>query len=168
MEFIFIALRSVVVYLFIVIAIRIFGKREISQLSIIDLVFVLLISNSVQNAMVGPDTSLFGGIIAAASLFVVNTLLSKLLFKSKALNHLLQGEDMLLMYHGKKLSKHMQQAGISEEELQEAMREHGVAEEKEVDMAILETDGSISILSHNYTHKTTRKRRAHKALTQEN
>ena len=64
--------RSVAVYLFIIIAIRIFGKKELAQLSVIDLVFILLISNSVQNAMVGDNTTLVGGLVAAASLFIVN------------------------------------------------------------------------------------------------
>lgn len=167
-ELLLIATRSVAVYAFIVIAIRIFGKREITQLSVIDLVFILLISNSVQNAMVGPNTSLLGGIVAAASLFVVNAILGMLLFKSKKLSHLLQGEDVMLIYRGKRLAKHLKEASISEDELEEAVREHGVANIKDVDLAVLETDGNISVLSHNFEHKTTRKRRAHKVLTQEN
>ena len=69
-----IVLRSLAVYLFIVIAIRLFGKKELAQLSVIDLVFILLISNSVQNAMVGPDSSLAGGLIAATVLFGANFL----------------------------------------------------------------------------------------------
>ena len=168
MELLFIAGRSIAVYLFIVIAIRIFGKREITQLSVIDLVFILLISNSVQNAMVGPNTTLLGGIIAAASLFFVNTILSVLLFKSKKLSHLLQGEDVMLVYRGKRLEKHLKEAGISEDELQEAIREHGVENINEVDLAVLETDGNISVLSHNFEHKTSKKRRPRKGLTQEN
>jgi uncharacterized membrane protein YcaP (DUF421 family) len=168
MDLLFIALRSVVVYLFIVLAIRIFGKREITQLSIIDLVFVLLLSNAVQNAMVGPDNSLAGGIVAAIALFIVNAILGILLFKSRKLSQLLQGEDILLIYHGHKLRKHMQQVGISDDELQEAIREHGVASENDVDMAVLETDGTISILSNNFSHKTTKKRRIHKTLLQAN
>ncbi len=82
-EYTSIILRSVVVYLFIVIAIRLFGKKEIAQLSVVDLVFILLISNSVQNAMVGPSTSLEGGLIAAASLFLVNLILKNVVFRSK-------------------------------------------------------------------------------------
>ena len=82
-EYLSIVLRSVIVYLFIVIAIRLFGKKEIAQLSVIDLVFILLISNSVQNAMVGPSTSLEGGLIAALSLFAVNFILKQILYRSK-------------------------------------------------------------------------------------
>ena len=75
--------RCIIVYLFIVIAIRLFGKKEIAQLSVVDLVFILLISNSVQNAMVGPDSSLIGGLIAAGSLFIVNLILKYVSYKSK-------------------------------------------------------------------------------------
>ena len=167
MDLIFVALRSIIVYLFIVIAIRIFGKREITQLSVIDLVFILLISNSVQNAMVGPDTTLFGGLVAAGSLFIVNTVLGFLLFKSKKLSHILQGEDIMLIYNGKVLQKHLTQAGITMDELEEAVREHGVKAISEVNLAVLETDGNISVLSDNYYHKTVRKRRAHKIINKQ-
>src|SRR3954469_5991390 len=91
-----IVLRSVAVYVFIVLAIRLFGKKELTQLSVTDLVFILLISNSVQNAMVGPDSSLQGGIIAAGSLFVVNFILKRYVYKSKKFGKLLQGEPVML------------------------------------------------------------------------
>ena len=76
-----IILRAVSVYLFMIIAIRIFGKKELAQLSVIDLVFILLISNAVQNAMIGPDTSLDGGLVAAGALFLANYTLKRLLYK---------------------------------------------------------------------------------------
>jgi uncharacterized membrane protein YcaP (DUF421 family) len=78
-----ICFRAIVVYAFIIIAIRIFGKKELAQLSVIDLVFILLISNAVQNAMLGLNTSLGGGIIAALALFIVNFLLKKCCLQTK-------------------------------------------------------------------------------------
>src|SRR5260221_4617730 len=93
-EYLNIAFRSVAVYLFIILAIRLFGKKELAQLSVIDLVFILLISNAVQNAMVGPSTSLSGGLIAAATLFAVNYVLKIFLFRSKSLTKLLQGDPV--------------------------------------------------------------------------
>src|SRR4030042_3648803 len=90
--------RSVVVYFFIIFALRLFGKKELTQLSIIDLVFILLISNSVQNAMVGDNTSLIGGLTAATSLFVVNWILKNLIFRSKNLREMIQGPPLLLIY----------------------------------------------------------------------
>src|ERR1700733_12115870 len=85
-------LRSVAVYLFIVVAIRIFGKKELAQLSVIDLVFILLISNAVQNAMVGADTTLRGGLVAAGALFITNFILKRLLYKNKKLNEFVEGK----------------------------------------------------------------------------
>ena len=93
-----VVVRAIAVYIFMIIAIRIFGKKELAQLSVIDLVFILLISNAVQNAMVGPDTSLDGGLVAAGSLFAVNYTLKRILYKSKKLSSLLQGEAMPLIY----------------------------------------------------------------------
>ncbi len=159
-----IVLRSSAVYLFIIVAIRIFGKRELSQLSVIDLVFILLISNSVQNAMVGQNTSLLGGILAATSLFVINLILETLVFRSKKVSGWIQGDALMLVYQGKVLPSHLEKARISLEELEAAVREHGVADIKKVDLAVLESDGNISVLSDNYRHKTVRRRKAHKII----
>jgi len=158
-------LRSVVVYVFVVLAIRLFGKKELAQLSVIDLVFILLISNSVQNAMVGPDTSLAGGMIAAGSLFLVNFILKYFLFRSKSLTTLIESNPVMLIHHGIVLQDNLNKQRISREELEASAREHGVEDLSHVDLAVLESDGNISILSHNY-QKKTRHRKAHKVLSQ--
>jgi uncharacterized membrane protein YcaP (DUF421 family) len=156
--------RSIIVYFFIIFAIRLFGKKELTQLSIIDLVFILLISNSVQNAMVGDNTTLLGGITAATSLFLVNWILKNLIFRSKNLSEMVQGNPLMLVYHGKIIQKHLDQAQLSFNELDAAIREHGVKNLKDVDIVILEVDGNISVLSKNFTQKTVKKRRIHKSL----
>lgn len=163
-EFIDVILRSSLIYLFIIAAIRIFGKREISQLSVVDLVFILLISNSVQNAMVGPSTSLLSGVIAAGTLFVINRILGLLSYKFKIFQSALEGQTVMLVYEGKIMQKHLEQAEISRDELYAAIREHGVEHIENVDLAILEVDGNISVLSDNFHRKTTKKRKAHKAI----
>ena len=160
-----IILSSVSVYLFIVIAIRLSGKKELTQLSVIDLVFILLISNAVQNAMVGTDSSLTGGLVAATSLFIVNSLFKRIMYRFPKLNKLIQGEPLLLIYHGKLNRKNMIEAKISIEEIMEAIREHGVAEVEQVNLAVLEVDGNISVISHEIKHKTIKKRKGHKILT---
>lgn len=162
--YVVIALSSVTIYLFIVFAIRIFGKNELSQLSIVDLVFILLISNSVQSAMIGSNTTLLGGLVAASSLFIVNWLLRNLLFKDNNLNTFFQGTAIMLVYHGKVIQKHLDQAKISMDELKAAVREHGVDDVKDVDLAVLEVDGNISVLSHNFTKRSMRKRILHRML----
>jgi uncharacterized membrane protein YcaP (DUF421 family) len=145
-----IILRTVLVYLFMIIAIRVFGKKELAQLSVIDLVFILLISNSVQNAMVGPDTSLNGGLIAAGSLFLVNFTLKKILYSSKAINNIIQGETILLIYNGVANMENCKKAEITMEELEAAVREHGARDIQKVDLAMLEVDGNISVISSDY------------------
>lgn len=164
-DVIVIALRSVVVYLFIIIAIRLFGKKELSQLSVVDLVFILLISNSVQNAMVGGNITLIGGLVAAASLFAVNWVLKNLIFKFKHISEILQGHPLMLIYQGKTIQYNLDKAKISHDELEAAVRERGVEDIKDVDLAVLEVDGNISVLSNQFKRKATKKRRLHKSLS---
>jgi len=154
-----IILSSSAVYLFIIIAIRLFGKKELAQLSIIDLVFILLISNAVQNAMVGSDSSLPGGLVAATTLFIINYLFKFLLYRFPKLGNYVQGNEMLLIYKGQLNKANMDKARITHEELLEAVREHGVAEIRDVDLAVLEIDGNISIISNDFKHRTIRKRK---------
>lgn len=149
-----IAARSLAVYLFLIIAIRIFGKKELAQLSVIDLVFILLISNSVQNAMVGPDTTLQGGLIAAAALFAANFTLKKLLYSNRFLSSMVQGDAILLVYKGKINHAHCKEAEITIEELTAAIREHGAGDVAEVDLAMLEVDGNISVVSNGFQKRT--------------
>ena len=160
-----VVLRSAAVYICIVVFIRIFGKKELSQLSVIDLVFILLISNSVQNSMVGDNTSLGGGLIAAATLFALNTVLRLLVYKFRPLEKFLEGEAVMLVYKGKVIKKNLDLEKITMEELNASIREHGIKDLASVDLAILETDGNISVLSDDYTRRSSKKRKHHKALT---
>lgn len=147
MEYLIIALKAIAVYVFIIAAIRLFGKKELAQLSITDLVFILLLSNAVQNAMVGDNTTLPGGIAAASGLFILNFILKKVLFKHKGINKFIQGEPVMLIYKGKLKKKELESVDISMEELEAAIRKQGVAEISRVDLAVLEIDGSISVIS---------------------
>jgi len=162
-----IVLKSIIIYLFIILAIRLFGKKELAQLSVIDLVFILLISNSVQNAMVGPDTSLLGGIAAATGLFVINYIFKLAIKKIPGFSNVVQGHEMLLIYHGKVNVENLERSMLTMEELHAAVREHGVETIEDVDLAILEVDGNISVMSGDYQHKTSRRRKAHKAVAKQ-
>ena len=156
-------LRAVSVYIFMIVAIRLFGKKELSQLSVIDLVFILLISNAVQNAMVGQDTSLQGGMVAAGALFVTNFVLKKLIYRFQPIAKLIQGEPIALIYNGLVQKKNLEQAGFTMQELEAAVREHGIESLEKVDLAMLEVDGNISVLSDDFKKKT-HKKRLHKTL----
>ncbi len=157
-----VALQSTAVYLFIILAFRLFGKKELAQLSVVDLVFILLISNSVQNAMVGSDITLSGGLAAATGLFTANYLLKFLLRKFPELSKAVQGKEQMLVYKGKVQKQALDDSQLSMEELEVAIREHGVKSVQDVDLAILEIDGNISVLSNDFNHKTQRRRKPHK------
>ena len=155
---------TLVIYLFIVIAIRLFGKKELAQLSVVDMVFILLISNAVQNAMVGPDSTLMGGLVAASTLFIMNFIFKYLQYRFPKFGKVVDGDAIMLIYKGKVIDEHLRKAQITVDELLQAVREHGVPSVTEVDLAILEVDGNISVLSNEYQKKTSKRRKAHKIL----
>jgi uncharacterized membrane protein YcaP (DUF421 family) len=165
-EYLKIAFSTTVVYFFIIFALRLFGKKELAQLTTVDLVFILLISNAVQNAMVGPNSTLSGGIVAACTLFVWDYMLKMILYKSPKLDDAIQGKAVLLIYKGYVNEENMRKTKLTFEELYEAVREHGVEEIKEVDLAMLERDGNISVLSDSFKKKTIKKRKTRKILKQ--
>lgn len=163
-------LRSAAVYLFMVIALRIFGKKELSQLNTADVILILLISNAVQNAMVGSDTSLWGGLAAATVLFAINYILKKLMYRYKGFSNFMQEKPEILIHNGNLDFKMLSKLSITSDELREAMREHGVEYFKDVKLAMLEIDGNISIISGDTNLKQThyKRRRKHKSLSDEN
>lgn len=126
--------------------------------------FILLISNSVQNAMVGSDSSLLGGLVAASALFIVNFIFKYVLYRFPKFGRIIQGEPILLIYKGKPNHKNMDKAKITLDEIKEAVREHGVSLIEDVDLAVLETDGNISVLSSDFKKQTNKRRRVHKTL----
>ena len=154
-----IIIRSASVYLFMIIALRIFGKKELSQLNTADVILILLISNSVQNSMVGSNISLLGGLAAASVLFSVNFVLKKLMYKSKWFSDFMQEKPEILIHDGKIDFKALSKLNITSDELQEAMREHGVEHFAEVKLAMLEIDGNISIISGDKNLRQTHYKR---------
>jgi uncharacterized membrane protein YcaP (DUF421 family) len=138
--------RTAVIYVVILAGLRLSGKREVGQMTVFDLVVLLLIANAVQNAMVGPDTSLVGGIIAAVVLLLINAAIARLSMSWPRLRLLVEGTPTLLVLHGELIPEHMRKEGIDKESLQAALREHGVEKIDDVEMAVLEIDGSISVV----------------------
>jgi uncharacterized membrane protein YcaP (DUF421 family) len=144
--------RTTVVYLLVLIGIRITGKREVGQMTPFDLTLLLLISNSVQNAMTGPDTSLLGGAVAALVLLVLNYLLAELSGLNRRFRSLIQGSPTLLIHNGSLLPAHMAKERVSLDEIRRSLREHGVNSIEDVALAVLEVDGSISVLKYDDVH----------------
>ena len=144
-----IALRTGVIYLLVLVGIRISGKSEVGQMTPFDLVLLLLISNSVQNAMTGPDTSLAGGAVAATTLLIMNYVVAELSGGNRRFRKFVQGQPSLLVHDGQVIEAHMAKEHVSMDELERSLREHGVATYKEAALAVLEVDGSISVLKYD-------------------
>jgi uncharacterized membrane protein YcaP (DUF421 family) len=149
--------RAAVIYVAVLVGLRLAGKREIGQMTVFDLAVLLLLANAVQNAMVGPDSSLPGGILAAGMLLVLNALVARLGLRWPRLRRLVEGTPTLLVLHGEAILEHLRREGLDQETLEAALREHGVARLEDVEMAVLEIDGSISVVSAGAeTHRIKR------------
>ena len=144
-----IALRTGVIYLLVLIGIRLSGKREVGQMTPFDLVLLLLLSNSVQNAMTGPDTSLMGGTVAAITLLVLNFFVAEFSGVNRRFRKFIQGQPSLLVHDGEIIAAHMAKEHVSMDELQRALREHSIGTYHDVALAVLEVDGSISCLKYD-------------------
>ena len=153
-----IVVRTTVVYLALLGLLRLAGKRELGQMTSFDLVVILIISNAVQNAMVGPDTSLTGGLLAAATLIGLNRLVDTLGLRFPALRKSLAGSPSLLVYEGEFLPDHLKHEGLTPDEVWQALREHGVDSLASVKSAVLEVDGTISIIPADAKSSRTRRR----------
>ena len=138
--------RTAIIYLALLVGLRLTGKRQVGQFTPFDLLLLLLLSNAVQNAMVGPDTSVAGGLIAAGTLFAANGIVAAVVRRSHHAARVVEGTPTLLIRHGKIITENLEREGFTEEDLRRALREHGVQDEKLVRAAILEVDGSISVL----------------------
>lgn len=144
-----IVVRTGVIYLLVLIGVRLSGKREVGQMTPFDLTLLLLLSNSVQNAMTGPDTSLAGGVIAASTLLVLNYFVANLSGTNRRFRKLIQGDPSLLVHDGKVIESHMAKEHVSMDELHRALREHGINSVDQVALSVLEVDGSISCLKYD-------------------
>jgi len=142
-----IVLRTVIVYFFVLGAFRLAGKREVGHLSPFDFALILLIANSVQNAMVGSSTSLVGGLVAAAVLLGANFLLGRLAARNPRVERVLRGQARILVNRGHVYQESLHAEGVSNEELLQALRENGCASLADCRLAVLEVDGTISVIA---------------------
>lgn len=144
-----IIIRSVVVYGFLIAILRLTGKRQIGQLAPFDLVLLLVLSNSVQNAMNGGDNSLIGGIISAITLILLNNIVGRLTYKSKFMEAIIEGRPQVLIHDGKLFADVLEREQLTRHELNAALREAGCSTIEEVHFAVLENNGKISVKAIN-------------------
>src|SRR5215469_2782790 len=150
-----VTLRTAVVYAVVLAGVRLSGKREVGQMTPFDLTLLLLISNAVQNAMTGSDTSLLGGVVAASTLLILNYLIAEVSGGNRRFRKFIQGQPSLLVHDGQAIASHMAKEHVSMDELQRALREHGIGSYHDVALAVLEVDGSISCLKYDELNPTT-------------
>lgn len=139
-------LRSVIVFSVLLMLLRLTGKRQVGQLAPSDLVLLLILANAVQNSMNAGDNSLVGGLISVCALVALNFTVNKLVFKYKSVESLIEGRPQILIRDGILFNDAMLETGITNEEINGAMRQHGCNDINQVHLAILETNGSISVL----------------------
>ncbi|PYS26439.1 MAG: DUF421 domain-containing protein [Acidobacteria bacterium] len=142
-------LRGGVVYVFLLILLRITGKRQVGQMAPFDLVLLLVLSNAVQNSMNGGDNSLVGGLISATTLVGLNFLIGLVTYKSKKLEAIIEGRPQVLVHNGKLFEDVMASAKLTHHELDSALRQAGCNCIEEVHSAILENNGSISVVARH-------------------
>lgn len=141
-------LRAVVVYAFLLILLRLTGKRQVGQLAPFDLVLLLVLSNAVQNSMNAGDNSLVGGLISAAALVALNYGVGFITWRSRTVERLVDGHPEVLIRDGKLFEAVMRRAQLTEHELHAALRQAGCLQVSEVSLAILEINGAISVIQH--------------------
>lgn len=142
-----IILRSLVVYVFLLVTLRISGKRQVGQLAPFDLVLLLVLSNAVQNSMNGGDNSLVGGMISASALVALNFLVSFVTYRSKRIEAIVEGRPQVVIHNGEVFEDVMASAKLTHHELQSALRQAGCACTADVQSAILENNGVISVVA---------------------
>lgn len=141
-------LRGFIVYVIIVVLLRISGKRQMGQMGATEFVAILLISNAVQNSMNGGDNSLIGGVILAIVLITTSALISFLTYKSQFFSSIFEGTPTILVHKGKIIHKHLAKELMRESELKTLLRKQGIHDIHEIETAILEADGTLSVV-HN-------------------
>ncbi|MCX6633153.1 MAG: DUF421 domain-containing protein [Candidatus Solibacter sp.] len=138
-------LRPALVYVFLVVALRVFGKRELAQLNPFDLVVLLSLSNTVQNAIIGNDNSLSGGVIGALSLLAINYLVVRFLFRHRRLDEILEGEPTVLVEHGRVKKNALAKELLTRSELMTVLHRQGFETVEEVERCVLEPGGTFDI-----------------------
>jgi len=138
-------IQPIIVYLFLVVFLRVFGKRELAQLNPFDLVVLLSLSNTVQNAIIGNDNSVSGGVIGAFSLLTINWLLTRLLFKAPKLEQVLEGTKTEFIRHGVVNPKALEKETMTELELLSVIHKQGLNDFSEVEICALEPNGTFYV-----------------------
>jgi uncharacterized membrane protein YcaP (DUF421 family) len=140
-------LRSLLVFIFLVFALRLGGKRELAQINVLDLAVLLLASNALQNALIGNDSTVTGGVVGAGTLFLANYLFVRITYRNAGVRRVLEGRPRVLLRNGKLDHKAMAKEAITEVELEDQLLEKGMTSFDSVGLIVLETNGKLVFLN---------------------
>jgi len=159
-------LRTVAVYFFLVLGLRLAGKRELAQLNPFDLVVLLTLSNTVQNAIIGDDNTITGGVIGASTLLLLNYLVVRFLYRHEKIDRFVEGESCVLIENGKILEHQLRREVLTRQELEAAAHKQGFGDLREVEKAVLEPGGTISFTAKTPVPEETRHQEVLRRLDQ--
>ena len=145
-------LRPAMVYLFILIAFRLLGKRQVGQMTKYDLIVMMMISNVLQNAMIGPDNSVLGAMVGAITILLLNAAVAWFVYRSRKFEHWVEGTPTPVIFNGVMIEANMRHERLSREDLLAALRRQGIFELHEVKLAVIEDNGAVAVLKHGDFH----------------
>ena len=151
--------RSVIIYAVFFVGLRLFGKRELGQFTVFDLVLVLLVANALQPAITGPDSSVTGGVLIIIILLLINRGVAMLRSRWPAFDRLIDPPPTIVLQDGQVVQKNIDKEGLSQADVEMACREHGIEKLSDCKLAVLENDGSISVVSNDSPQSYRRRRR---------
>lgn len=144
-------LRAVIVYVALLVLIRLSGKRTVGEFTPFDLVLMILLGNAMQNAMVGPDTSVLGGLVVVATLLLLNAGIAMVSARSRKFERLVEGTPVVLVRNGRIFESALKAENVAPAALDESLRKAGCKNVAEVELAVLETDGQITVIARSQT-----------------
>lgn len=151
-----VALNTVVVYAFLILLVRLFGRRQLGQLTVIDLLVIILLGSAVETAMINGNTAIRAGLLSAGTLLVLNFLLNKLLYRFKRLRHLVGSGPLIIVHDGRFVHENLKRAGLTEEDALEALRAREQPSVEGVKFAVLEVDGTVNVVPREATVRSSK------------
>ena len=144
--------HSVVIYVFLMVLLHIIGRRQLGQLTVLDLVVVILLGSAVETAMVNGNTSLFAGLVCAGTLLFLNRVFALTFGRARRLRHLANGGAVLLVHNGHIVEEHLRRVGLTKADLLEALREREQSGIENIKFAVMEVDGKINVVPKEAEH----------------
>jgi uncharacterized membrane protein YcaP (DUF421 family) len=141
-----VALHTFIIYIYLIVLVRIFGRRQLGQLTVIDLLVIILLGSTVETAMINGNTAIRAGLLSATTLLATNFILSKLFGRFKRLRHLAGAGPTLLVHDGHMIQENLKRAGLSEDDVMEALRGRECADINDIRSAVLEVDGTVNVV----------------------